>query len=165
MSQDNDTPQAPSNSPAAQSSQARGFLRRHRLGLFGAGLFGMLGVAGIAKAGPHFGHSTYCMGHHHEGSGSAGAAIPDANGKVLITADEHGFHPSSIEITKGQKVILEFRRTSGETCATSFVFPELKLEKPLPLNQTVAIDLPAEVSSTLTFQCGMGMYRGKIVVH
>jgi plastocyanin domain-containing protein len=45
------------------------------------------------------------------------------------------------------------------------VFPDLKLEKALPLNQTVAIELPAAVSSTLTFQCGMGMYHGKVVVH
>jgi plastocyanin domain-containing protein len=44
------------------------------------------------------------------------------------------------------------------------VFPELKIEKALPLNQTVAVELPADTGPTLTFQCGMGMYRGKIVV-
>ncbi len=83
----------------------------------------------------------------------------------MITADGRGFHPSSVEISKGQKTTLEFRRTSDETCATSVVLPDLKLEKALPLNQTVAIELPADVSSTLTFQCGMGMYHGKVVVH
>jgi len=103
------------------------------------------------------------MGHHHEDAAASGT--PDQNGKVAITADGRGFHPSSIEVPKGQKTTLEFRRTSDETCATSVVFPELKLEKPLPLNQTVAIELPANVSSTLTFQCGMGMYHGKVVAH
>src|SRR5450432_3895644 len=165
MTQHSDTPQAPNNSPPAQSSQAKGFLRRHRFGLFGAGLLGILAVAGIANAGPNAGHSTCRMGHHHEDSSGAAAATPDASGHVLITADGRGFHPSSVEITKGQKTTLEFRRTSDETCATSVVFPDLKLEKALPLNQTVAIELPADVSSTLTFQCGMGMYHGKVVVH
>jgi hypothetical protein len=165
MTQHNETPQEPNNSPPTQSSQAKAFLRRHRFGLFGAGLLGILAVAGIANAGPSAGHSTCCMGHHHEDSTGAAAATPDASGKVLITADGRGFHPSSVEITKGQKTTLEFRRTSDETCATSVVFPDLKLEKALPLNQTVAIELPADVSSTLTFQCGMGMYHGKVVVH
>jgi len=174
MTQYNDAPQSSSNPPAAESSRAKGaaaehpkgcFLRRHRFGLFGAGLLGILAVAGIANAGPNAGHSTCRMGHHHEDSSGAAAATPDASGHVLITADGRGFHPSSVEITKGQKTTLEFRRTSDETCATSVVFPDLKLEKALPLNQTVAIELPADVSSTLTFQCGMGMYHGKVVVH
>ena len=105
------------------------------------------------------------MGHHHEDSAGAPAATPDASGKVLITADGRGFHPSSVEIAKGQRTILEFRRTSDETCATSVVFPDLKLEKALPLNQTVGIEMPAGIGSPLIFQCGMGMYRGKVVVH
>jgi Cupredoxin-like domain len=165
MTQHNETPQVPSDSGTALPTQAQSFLRRHRFGMVGAGLLGVLAVAGIANADPNGGHSTCCTGHHHESSASAAAATPDANGKVLVTADGRGFHPPSVEITKGQKTTLEFRRTSNETCATSVVFPELKLERALPLNQPVAIELPADVSSPLTFQCGMGMYHGKVVVH
>jgi len=161
MTQRNHTAQAPSKS---LPDQPRGFLRRHRFGLFGAGLLGILAVAGIANAGPIAGHSLGCMGHRHDDSPPDSAATADANGKVSITADGTGFHPSSVQITKGQKTTLEFRRTSDQTCATSVVFPDLKLEKALPLNQTVAIELPADVSSTLTFQCGMGTYHGKVVV-
>ena len=162
MTRRNDTPQVTSNLPP---DQAKSFLRRHRFGLFSAGLLGMLAVAGIANAGPIAGHSLGCMGHRHDDSAGDAPATPDANGKVLITADGSGFHPSSVQITKGQKTTLEFRRTSDQTCATSVVFPDLKLEKALPLNQTVAIELPADVGSTLTFQCGMGMYHGKVVAH
>lgn len=164
MTQHNDPPQAPRDSNSARSRQAKGFLRQHRFGLFSAGLLSVLAVAGIANAGPNAGHSTCCMGHHHEDAAGAAATTPDATGKVSITVDARGFHPSSVEITKGQKTTLEFRRTSDETCATSVVFPDLKLEKALPLNQTVGIELPADVSSPLTFQCGMGMYHGKVVV-
>ena len=48
------------------------------------------------------------------------------------------------------------------------LFPDslsgLKLEKSLPLNEVVSIESSADGSSTLTFQCGMGMYHGKVVV-
>lgn len=164
MSQSSDTRQTSDKSGFSSAIRAPGFLRRHRFGLLGAGLLGVLAVAGIANAGPIATHATCCMGHHHEGASEAAPASPDASGHVSITADGRGFHPASVEISKGQKTTLEFRRTSDETCATSVVFPELKLEKALPLNQTVAIELPASVSSTLTFQCGMGMYHGKVVV-
>ena len=160
MTRHHNTLKATSNLP----DQPKGFLRRHRFGLCGAGLLGILAVSGIANAGPIVGHALGCMGNRHDDAAGEAPATPDANGKVSITADASGFHPSSIQITKGQKTTLEFRRTS-ETCATSVIFPDLKLEKALPLNQTVAIELPVNVSSTLTFQCGMGMYHGKVVVH
>jgi plastocyanin domain-containing protein len=136
-------------------------LRRHRLGFLSGALLTIAAVAGVAQARPGAGHSTCCAGHQHDASP---AAAPDTNGKVAVTVDGQGFHPSSIEVAKGQRTTLEFRRTSDQTCATSVVFPELKLEKVLPLNQTVSIELPADASSPLTFQCGMGMYRGKVVV-
>ena len=163
MTQHNDAPHVSTDSQHASPSRTKTFIRRHRFALFGGGLLTVLAVAGIANAGTVAGHSTCCMSHHHEGA--TATPNPDQSGKVSITVDGQGFHPSSIEIAKGKKTTLEFRRTSAETCATSVVFPDLKLEKPLPLNQTVAIELPADVSSTLTFQCGMGMFHGKVVAH
>jgi hypothetical protein len=167
MTQHNDTPAVPTDSQRAPRSQAKSFVRQHRLALFGGGLLTIVAVAGIANAGPGAGHTTCCIGHHHEDATVTpnATATPDPSGKVTVTVDGRGFHPSSIELTKGQRATLEFRRTSDETCATSVVFPELKLEKALPLNQVVAIELPADASGTLTFQCGMGMYHGKVVVH
>jgi len=162
MTQRDDTPSASNHPNAAPKSTARTFLRQHRFGLLVGGLLAVVAVGSIANARPSAGHSTCGMMRSQDATATA---TPDPTGKVLITADARGFHPSSIEIIKGQRTTLEFRRTTDETCATSVVFPELKVEKVLPLNQTVAVELPADTSSTLTFQCGMGMYRGKIVVH
>ncbi len=162
MTQRNDIPPVANHPDYAPTSKAKAFLRQHRFGFFVGGLLAVVAVAGIANARPGAGHSTCCMTHTQD---AAATATPDPSGKVLITADGRGFHPSSIEITKGQRTTLEFRRTTDETCATSVVFPELKIEKALPLNQTVTVEVPADTSSTLTFQCGMGMYHGKVVVH
>ena len=46
------------------------------------------------------------------------------------------------------------------TCAKC----DLKLEKKLPLNEVVSVDLPTDGPKTLTFQCGMAMYKGAVVV-
>jgi hypothetical protein len=73
-----------------------------------------------------------------------------------------GFQPSRIEAGGGRALV--FRRTTDNTCATSVLFPALGIEKPLPLNSDVAVDLPPGATGELAFQCGMGMDRGKVIV-
>jgi Cupredoxin-like domain len=87
-----------------------------------------------------------------------------ASGTVAITVDGKGFTPSEVVVAKGSTTTLRFTRTTDGTCATAVAFPELKLEKPLPLNQPVDVVVPAAEARTLTFQCGMGMYKSKVVV-
>jgi plastocyanin domain-containing protein len=84
-----------------------------------------------------------------------------------IVADENGFTPASLALAKGtpgSKVAVTFVRTTDKTCATEVVFPELGVKKDLPLNQPVAVDVPTDSARTLTFQCGMAMYKGMLVV-
>ena len=84
--------------------------------------------------------------------------IPDARVEVNAT----GFQPSRIDVGAQRRVI--FRRVSDSTCATAVVFPALNIEKPLPLNTDVMVQLPASAHGELAFQCGMGMRRGQVVV-
>ena len=86
------------------------------------------------------------------------------SGHVSIIASDDGFSPSAISVKKGSPLTLDFKRTTEKTCATEVVFPELKIEKPLPLGQVVSIDVPTDTDRTLTFQCGMAMYKSKVVV-
>jgi plastocyanin domain-containing protein len=44
------------------------------------------------------------------------------------------------------------------------VFTELGIERELPPNKTVVIEIPAQGASELHFACGMGMYRGTLLV-
>jgi plastocyanin domain-containing protein len=92
-------------------------------------------------------------------------STPIADGNVVaITATEDGFVPNHVAVKRGQKATLRFTRTTDKTCATTVVFPELKLERALPLNQAVDIEVPADKPGTLGFQCGMGMYKSTVVV-
>jgi plastocyanin domain-containing protein len=84
-----------------------------------------------------------------------------------VTAGEHGFTPTSLKLHDGgpgSHGTVTFVRTSDKTCATEVVFPELNIEKKLPLNEVVSVDLPTDGPKTLTFQCGMAMYKGAVVV-
>lgn len=89
---------------------------------------------------------------------------PSVPGKVDITASDKGFQPSSVTVKKGEPATLVFTRTTDDTCATEVVFPQLSLKKDLPKGQPVAISVPTDKEQTLTFQCGMGMYKSSVVV-
>lgn len=95
----------------------------------------------------------------------AGADGPVPTGAVQILADENGFKPSSVTFKKGATASLVFTRTTDETCATEVVFPELDVKKDLPKGKAVTIDVPTDKERTLTFQCGMGMYKSSVVIH
>jgi len=97
-------------------------------------------------------------------SAAPSAALEVVGRRVDIDVGEHGFSPSEITVKKDDPTTLVFTRTSNSTCAFEVVFPDLNLTKDLPLNRPVAVVVPTDESRTLAFQCGMGMYKSKVVV-
>jgi plastocyanin domain-containing protein len=95
---------------------------------------------------------------------SAPVVAPKEGGVIAITADAMGFTPAEVHATPGVPLTLIFTRTSDNTCAKEIVFPELKVRRPLPLNQAVAIALPTQEARTYRFQCGMAMWEGSVVI-
>jgi plastocyanin domain-containing protein len=68
------------------------------------------------------------------------AAAPSPTGQIRVEVGTEGFVPTHVALANGRGLV--FRRTSDGTCATSVAFPELGLEKALPLNEDVPIELP-----------------------
>jgi plastocyanin domain-containing protein len=102
-----------------------------------------------------------------EAQSKAEPVIPPAPAGVQqakIMVDKKGFSPSEVKLEKGKPAQLFFVRTSDETCAKEVVFPELKVEKDLPLNTPVKVDIPTTEARTLTFQCGMAMYKSAVLI-
>jgi plastocyanin domain-containing protein len=85
--------------------------------------------------------------------------------QAQVIVDATGFQPSQVRLEKGKPASVVFVRTTESTCAKDVVFPELKVEKPLPLDTPVAIEIPTGEERTLAFQCGMGMYKSAVVIH
>lgn len=96
-------------------------------------------------------------------AGAASAAAP-ASGTIDVKADENGFSPSTITLKKGESATLRFKRTTEDTCADKVVFPDLKVTKDLPVNQPVEVAIDTKEARTLGFECGMGMYKSKVVI-
>jgi hypothetical protein len=96
---------------------------------------------------------------------SASAAPLEIVGKrVDIDVGEHGFTPSEIHVKKGEPTTLVFTRTSNSTCAFDVVFAELDVKKDLPMNRPVPIVVPVDEERTLTFTCGMKMYKSSVII-
>lgn len=94
-------------------------------------------------------------------------AAPELPGGLRVTGTEHGWTPSTLSLPQGaagSTTTVTFVRTTDKTCATEVVFPDLGMKKELLLNQPVAVQVPTDTARTLTFQCGMAMYKGKLVV-
>ncbi len=97
-------------------------------------------------------------------SADEGAVRAKTGGGHDVNVDAKGFTPSSIEFKKGEKGAITFTRTSDDTCAKDVVFPEINLKKELPLNKPVVVEVPTDAARTLTFTCGMGMFKSAVVI-
>ncbi len=94
------------------------------------------------------------------------AAAPAAH-RIAIEVTSKGFAPDRITVAKGQPVVLAFKRTTDKTCARNVVV-ELgdgkKVQKDLPLDQTVEISATFAKAGTLGYACGMDMVTGVLTV-
>ncbi len=88
------------------------------------------------------------------------SALPAA-GRIEIS--ENGFTPSRVIVENAQPLV--FRRITDHSCATAVIFPQYRIEEPLPLNTDVSIVLPPTASGEVAFQCGVGENRGKVVAN
>lgn len=88
----------------------------------------------------------------------------DGTREMSVTVNEHGFTPSSLTAPAGQKVRIVFTRTTDEGCGQQVAFPATNVRRDLPLNKPVSVELTMPASGSLGFQCGMGMYKGAVVV-
>lgn len=82
---------------------------------------------------------------------------------VKIRVDKNGFSPSSIDVEAGHKVNLVFNRVDAENCGGTVVLPKYKIRKALPVGKDVIVSVTPRDAGTISFTCGMGMYKGSIV--
>ena len=84
---------------------------------------------------------------------------------ISIKVGASGFAPARLELSANKPVKLAITRDKEPNCGNRIVFPALGIARDLPLGETVIVALPALPAGELRFTCGMGMYKGALVIH
>jgi hypothetical protein len=82
---------------------------------------------------------------------------------VRVRVSSNGYTPASVRVAAGQPIVLAFERDATAACGNKVVFPSLKVERDLPIGETVLVELPAQAGGEIRFTCGMGMYKGSLI--
>ncbi|WP_437940199.1 cupredoxin domain-containing protein [Sorangium sp. So ce341] len=91
-------------------------------------------------------------------------AAPAGVKRVDIAVNDSGFSPSTIELKKGEPVVLRFTRTTKSECLKAIAIPDLKVEKDLPLDTPVEVAITPEKEGKMVLQCWMAMVKATINV-
>ncbi|MEJ7600219.1 MAG: cupredoxin domain-containing protein [Kofleriaceae bacterium] len=87
--------------------------------------------------------------------------------RLEIVVTENGFEPDHLPVEKGKPTTLAFTRKTDKTCAKEVILQVgdgTKVERALPLNETVEIAATFPKAGEVQFACGMDMVKGHIVV-
>jgi plastocyanin len=84
--------------------------------------------------------------------------------RIPIAATLEGYSPASVDVKKGETVVLVFTRTTKADCLAQVVIPDLNIKKDLPQNTPVEIPVKFDKEGKYGFQCGMAMVKGTINV-
>jgi len=98
-----------------------------------------------------------------------GVAASDAAAKprvqtARIEINAQGYHPASVKLRRGVRARVTFVRTTDATCVREIVFPDLSVQRELPLNEPVVVSFTPKKRGSFTFVCGMNMMRGELIV-
>lgn len=98
-----------------------------------------------------------------EAAARVSRAVDVPRDAVRVEVGPQGFTPSRVEVAAGQPVTLAVTRSADPNCGSRIVIPSLKIERDLPLGETVVLPLPPLPAGEIRFACGMGMYKGMLV--
>lgn len=90
------------------------------------------------------------------------SAIPP--GAIVVKIDGQGFTPLRIQAPAGRPFQLAFVRSGEPNCGGRVAIAALGVEREVPLGGVTIVALPPQAAGEFFLTCGMGMYRGAIVV-
>lgn len=82
--------------------------------------------------------------------------------QVAVTKD--GFVPATVTVKHGQPIKLIVTRKVERTCATDIVSKDLGVNKALPLDKPVTVNVAAKKPGEYRFACAMDMIAGTLKV-
>lgn len=96
--------------------------------------------------------------------GQTRAALGASGAQEVAVTVKGGYTPDIIVVKAGQSVRLHFTRQESSACSEQVLFPDLNQHARLPEGQTVTLELTPHKPGVYSFQCPMGMLRGKLII-
>jgi len=115
------------------------------------------GVAAIAWVNWYF----FLAGR---GPGAPAVTVPVSGAQEVTVVVEGGYAPAEVRVRRGTPVRIVFDRRETSGCTEDVVFPDFGIRRFLPPERKSAIELVPAGPGTYEFTCGMGMFRGKVIV-
>lgn len=112
-----------------------------------------LSVAGFVLVAPPVARAA-------ERRNAAVGQAPAVKGELQIVEfaiTEQGAQPAAVTLKLGQPVRLIVRRKTASTCVKQVANKDLGIDRPLPLNEPVMVDVTPAKAGTYKLLCGMGM--------
>lgn len=75
-----------------------------------------------------------------------------------------GYDPDVIVVEKDRPLRVDFYRDETASCSDTVVFGDFGIAQPLPAFKTTAVEFTPHKAGEFTFNCGMNMLRGKLIV-
>lgn len=82
---------------------------------------------------------------------------------IRMTQGDYGYTPNRFTVTQGERVRWIITSTNPYSCASAFRVPRLGIRQQLQPGENV-IEFVATQVGPIAFHCGMGMYRGAVLV-
>jgi plastocyanin domain-containing protein len=94
---------------------------------------------------------------------AAASAGPGGMQEVTVVV-QGGYSPSEVRVRRGGPVRIVFDRRETSGCTEEVVFPDFGIRRFLPPERKTAVELTPPGTGSYEFACGMGMFRGKVIV-
>jgi plastocyanin domain-containing protein len=98
-----------------------------------------------------------------EGVRASAEVVAGGVQRVRVTV-KGGYSPDVVVVKRGVPVEFDFYRDETSSCTEEVVFGDFGISRRLPAFKTTTLRLTPERAGTFTFNCGMNMVRGKLVV-
>ena len=92
------------------------------------------------------------------------SSVAFADKTIDVKVTRKGFEPARIEVNANEKVTLNITREVKITCAKKVTVPSENIEKDLPLNKAVSVELTPTKKGEIAFGCAMKQMLGGVIV-
>lgn len=75
-----------------------------------------------------------------------------------------GYTPNKILLKQGVPAKLVFNRKDASSCFDEVVLPDFGVQRKLPVNKSLTIEVTPDKAGRYTYSCGMHMFFGEVIV-